>query len=51
MLEMLGSGTPHQCVLGNGSMTACILPDGNVGSIYWPYQGYAEQMKERMYEK
>lgn len=27
-------------------MTACIRPDGNLGSIYWPHMGYAEQMKE-----
>ena len=44
--ELLGTGTPHQGVVGNGSMTACIRPDGNLGSIYWPHMGYAEQLKE-----
>lgn len=27
-------------------MTACIRPDGNLGSIFWPHMGYAEQLKE-----
>lgn len=44
--ELLGTGTPHQGVIGNGSMTACVRPDGNVSSLYWPRLGYAEQMKE-----
>ena len=44
--ELLGTGTPHQGVVGNGSMTACIRPDGNLGSVYWPHLGYAEQLKE-----
>ena len=44
--ELLGTGTPHQGVVGNGSLTACVKPDGNLGSIYWPHMGYAEQLKE-----
>ena len=27
-------------------MTACVKSDGNLGSIYWPRLGYAEQLKE-----
>ena len=44
--ELLGTGTPHQGVLGNGSMTACVKPDGNLNCLYWPRLGYAEQLKE-----
>ena len=44
--ELLGTGTPHQGVVGNGSMTACVQPDGNLSSLYWPHLGYAEQLKE-----
>lgn len=44
--ELLGTGTPHQGVVGNGSMTACVQPDGTLRSLYWPRVGYAEQMKK-----
>ena len=44
--ELLGTGTPHQGVIGNGSMTVGLKPDGNLRSLYWPHMGFAEQMQE-----
>ena len=44
--ELLGTGTPHQGVMGNGSMTVCLRPDGNLRCLYWPHLGYAEHMKD-----
>lgn len=44
--ELLGTGTPHQGIVGNGGLTACVRPDGNLLSLYWPHMGYAEQMKD-----
>ncbi|MGH9918371.1 MAG: glycoside hydrolase family 15 protein [Nitrososphaerales archaeon] len=45
-MELLGSGTPLQGIVGNGRLTACVLPDGNVSHIFWPHVGYPQHLKE-----
>ena len=45
-MELLGTGTSLQGVVGNGRMTACMLPNGTLSALFWPHAGYPQHLKE-----